>query len=114
MAAYEMKPEEISIFPNTDRIPGSQQPQWKGNAMTTCPHCGHNEKFDVAMWVKYSEKLKANYVAGKIKKHIPKDSPIIEADPFNEPLPSSPSVTPQQIDYDGPGPLDEPPNDLPF
>jgi hypothetical protein len=113
MSSYEMKPEEISIFPNTDRVAGSQQPQWKGNAMTTCPHCGHTEKFDVAMWVKYSEKLKSNYVAGKIKKHIPKDAVIVEADPFNDPPPASQSLTPSHPD-DGPGPLDEPINDLPF
>jgi len=113
MSSYEMKPEEISIFPNTDRVAGSQQPQWKGNAMTTCPHCGHVEKFDVAMWVKYSEKLKANYVAGKIKKHVPKDSVIVEADPFNDPPPASQTVTPAQSD-DGPGPLDEPMDNLPF
>jgi len=113
MAAYEMKPEEISIFPNTDRVPGSQQPQWTGNAMPICSHCGHAEKFDVAMWVKYSEKLKSNYVAGKIRKHIPKESVIVEADPFNDPKPALPSVTPTQSD-DGPGPLDSPIDDLPF
>ena len=113
MATYIIKPEEISIFPNPDRVPGSQQPQWKGNAMPICPHCGHAEKFDVAMWVKYSEKMKLNYLSGRIKKHIPKDSIIVEADPVNDPPPALPSVTPTQSD-NGPGPLDEPMDNLPF
>ena len=81
--------------------------------MPTCSHCGHAEKFDVAMWVKYSEKLKSNYVAGKIRKHIPKESVIVEANPFNDSQPALSSAIPTQSD-DGPGPLDSPIDDLPF
>lgn len=93
--AYEKKEGDISVFLNPKKTAENNHPNYTGTALV------NGETMDVSLWLKKPEG-KSVFLAGSIKKHIPRDTPSMDEDPIQSaPVPPStpaPTVTQQDDD----------------
>ncbi len=75
--AFELKEGGGGIFKNTSKIPGDNQPDYKGNAMI------HGKEVNIALWLKKGQK--GSFFSVSIKDEQPKEASKT-SDPFVAPV----------------------------